>query len=80
MIVKCKPTQPDKQTCPLICFCIARMNDRTITGCGIPLWYAGMIRREQVQVEHTVRDEHGATLTGRKSAKRKKDGEHHDTV
>jgi len=61
MIVKCKPTQPEKEDCPLIRFCIARMNDRTITGCGIPLWYAGVIHREEVQVEHTV----------------KKDGEQH---
>ena len=73
MIVKCKPTQPDKQPCPLIRYCIARMNDRTITGCGIPIWYAGVIRREQVEVEHTVKG-HGTTLHGRKSAKRKKDG------
>ena len=77
MIVKCKPTQPDKQPCPMIRLCIARMNDRTITGCGIPLWYAGVIRREQVEVEHTVKG-HGTTLHGRKSAKRKKDGEAHD--
>ena len=73
MIVKCKPTLQGKESCPLIRFCIARMNDRTITGCGIPLWYAGVIRREQVEVEHTVRDRHEATLRGRK---RKKDGEH----
>lgn len=73
MIVKCNPIQPGKERCPLIRFCIARMNDRTITGCGIPLWYAGVIRREQVEVEHTVKG-HGTTLHGRKSAKRKKDG------
>lgn len=77
MIVKCKSTQPGKENCPMIRYCIARMNDRTITGCGIPLWYAGVIRREQVEVEHTVRDGHGATVKGRKSVKRK-DGDHHD--
>lgn len=71
MIVKCKPTQPGKERCPLIRFCIARMNDRTITGCGIPLLCAGLIRREQVEVEHAVMEGHGATLKGRK---RKKEG------
>ena len=77
MIVKCKPTQPGKERCPLIRFCIARMNDRTITGCGIPLWYAGVIRREQVEVAHTVWEGHGATLKGRKRTKQK-DGDHHE--
>ena len=75
MIVKCKPTQPGKERCPLIRFCIARLTDKTITGCGIPLWHAGVIRREEVQVEHTVKG-HGATLKGRKREKRKKVGEH----
>lgn len=55
MIVKCKPTQPDKTDCPMIRYCLARLTDMTITGCGIPLWYAGVIRREDIQVEHTVR-------------------------
>lgn len=77
MIVKCNPTQPGKERCPLIRFCIAQMNDRTITGCGIPLWYAGVIRREQVEVEHTVNG-HGATLKGRKRAKQKDGGNETD--
>lgn len=55
MIVKCKPTQPNKVECPLIKYCIARLNDRTITGCGMPLYEAGLILREDIMVEHTVR-------------------------
>ena len=52
--VKCKPTQPDKEQCPMIRYCLARLTDGTITGCGIPLWYAGLIKREDILVEHTV--------------------------
>ena len=55
MIVKCIPTQEGKEPCPLIKTCLARMTDKTITGCGIPLWYDGVIRRENIMVEHTVR-------------------------
>lgn len=56
MIVKCKPTKPDKEPCPMIRYCLARLTDRTITGCGIPLWYGGLIRKEDIQVEHTVKE------------------------
>lgn len=56
MIVKCKSTQPDKTDCPMIKTCLARLTDRTITGCGIPLWYGGLIKREEIMVEHTVRE------------------------
>lgn len=54
MTVKCHPTQPDKTDCPMIRYCLARLTDGTITGCGIPLWYAGLIQRADIQVEHTV--------------------------
>ena len=57
MIVKCRHTQPDKTDCPMLPYCLARLTDRTITGCGVPLWYGGVIRREDIQVEHTVRGE-----------------------
>lgn len=57
MIVKCRATKPDKTDCPMIKTCLARLTDRTITGCGIPLWYAGLINREAIMVEHTVRKE-----------------------
>ena len=54
MTVKCKS---DEQDCPFLAYCVARMNDPTVTGCGIPLWRAGVIRREQIEVEHTIREE-----------------------
>jgi hypothetical protein len=55
MIVKCTPTQPNKEPCPMIKTCLARLTDRTITGCGVPLFHAGLIRKEEVMVEHTGR-------------------------
>ena len=57
MIVKCKATSSDKTDCPMIRYCLARLNDRTITGCGVPLAYAGVIKSQDVMVEHTVRGE-----------------------
>lgn len=55
MIVKCKPTKEGKMSCPMIQYCLARLTDGTITGCGIPLYEAGLIRREEIMVEHTVK-------------------------
>ena len=57
MIVKCKPTEKDKSPCPMIRCCMARMTDQTITGCGIPLFVAGIIKKEEIMVEHTVKRE-----------------------
>lgn len=57
MIVKCKPTREDKTECPMIKTCLARLTDHTITGCGVPLAYGGLIRWQDVLVEHTVRKE-----------------------
>lgn len=57
MIVKCKATSSDKTDCPMIRYCLARLSDRTITGCGVPLAYAGVIKSQDVMVEHTVRGE-----------------------
>lgn len=57
MIVKCLPTKEGKNPCPMIRTCLARLTDRTITGCGVPLWYAGLITRQEVTVEHTVKKE-----------------------
>ena len=57
MIVKCKATSSDKTDCPMIRTCLARLTDRTITGCGVPLAYAGVIKSQDVMVEHTVRGE-----------------------
>lgn len=55
MIVKCKATKSDKTDCPMIDYCLARLSDRTITGCGVPLAYAGVIKSQDVMVEHTVK-------------------------
>lgn len=55
MIVKCKAAKADKSDCPMIDYCLARLNDRTITGCGVPLAYAGVIKSQDVMVEHTVK-------------------------
>lgn len=57
MIVKCIPTTEGKQPCPMIRTCLARLTDGTITGCGVPLAYAGLIKVSDIQVEHTVRKE-----------------------
>lgn len=57
MIVKCHPSRPDKKDCPNLPYCLARLSDPTITGCGMPLREAGLIRRDEIMVEHTVRGE-----------------------
>ena len=57
MIVKCHPTKEGKEDCPMIKYCLARLTDRTITGCGVPLYTAGLIKRDAVEVEHTIREE-----------------------
>ena len=54
MIIKCKSTEKDKEQCPMIDTCLARLADPTITGCGVPLFYYGVIDRSAVMVEHTV--------------------------
>ena len=50
MTVKC-------ESCPTLVYCLARLSDPTITGCGMPLYEAGLIRREEILVMHTVREE-----------------------
>lgn len=57
MIVKCIPSTEGKKPCPMIRTCLARLTDQTITGCGVPLAYAGLIKVSDVQVEHTIRKE-----------------------
>lgn len=54
-IVKCKATEEGKEDCPLLPYCVARLNDRTVSGCGIPLADAGLIKFSEVRVQHTVR-------------------------
>ena len=50
MIVKC-------ESCPILVYCLARLSDPTITGCGMPLYEVGILRKEEILVEHTVRKE-----------------------
>lgn len=54
-IVKCEATEEGKKDCPLLPYCIARLNDRTVSGCGMPLAEAGLIKLSEVRVQHTVR-------------------------
>ena len=41
--------------CPYKPYCIARLNDRTITGCNLPLYWSGLISKGDVVIEHTVK-------------------------
>lgn len=56
MIVKCKDNNGIGD-CPYKPYCLAAMNDRTITGCNLPLVWCGMIPQGSAVVEHTVREE-----------------------
>ena len=40
--------------CPYIKTCIARLNDRTVTGCGMALFINGLIKYDEIGVQHTV--------------------------
>lgn len=54
MIVKCKSSDPNKKNCPYLPYCLARVADPMITGCGIPLYVAGVIPKSDIQVERVV--------------------------
>lgn len=56
MIVKCKDNN-GLGDCPYRKYCLAAMNDRTITGCNLPFVWAGMIDKSDAVVQHTVREE-----------------------
>lgn len=59
MIVKCRAESEDKTDCPILPYCLARLTDRTISGCGVPLHYAGIIKQDAIMVEHTVKNSEG---------------------
>ena len=42
------------QDCPYTKTCMARLNDRTVTGCGVALFISGLIKYDEIGVEHTV--------------------------
>lgn len=54
MIVKCKSSDPNKTNCPYLPYCLARLADPMITGCGVPLYVAGVIPKSDIQVERIV--------------------------
>lgn len=41
--------------CPLFQYCIARLNDNTIEGCGLPLFLAGVVAWEDIGVKHIIK-------------------------
>lgn len=47
--------------CTMKPYCVARLNDNTITGCNILLFYRGLISKEEVVIEHTVKGGDGMT-------------------
>ena len=55
-VVSCISPKPDRKNCPYLEFCPARLTDKTITGCGVPLYRAGIIPYDAVMVEHTVKE------------------------
>lgn len=63
MTIKCKTKIEGKTGCPYVRFCFARMADRTISGCGLPLYMAGMIDKDDIMVEHTVGKEQGDDIS-----------------
>lgn len=56
MIVKCLDNN-GVGDCPYKPVCIARLTDRTITGCNLPFVWAGMLDKSQAVIEHTVTKE-----------------------
>lgn len=55
MTINCIAKTEGKENCPYLRVCLARLTDPTITGCGIPLYMAGVIDKSDIMVEHTVR-------------------------
>lgn len=55
--VTCIPCKGQDYVCEYYNFCLARMNDPTISGCGIPLWAHGQINYDAITVMHTVRSD-----------------------
>ena len=42
--------------CDLKLCCIARLNDRTVKGCGMSPYYHGLIKFEEIRVLHEVKE------------------------
>ena len=56
LIVRCKDNG-GVGDCPYKPTCIARLTDRTITGCNLPLVWEGLIDKSQAVIEHTIQKE-----------------------
>ena len=46
-------------------FCLAHLNDPTISGCTLQDYLDGLIPWSQIEVEHTIRKENKDELNGR---------------
>lgn len=55
MIVKCK-NNPGVGDCIYRLFCLASLNDRSITGCNLPFVWAGITSMADAIVVHTVKE------------------------
>lgn len=42
--------------CDLKPYCIARLNDRTVRGCGMSLYYHGLIKFEEIRVLYEIKE------------------------
>ena len=72
LIVKCLDNN-GVGDCPYKPVCIARLTDRTITGCNLPLVWEGLIDKSQAVIEHTIQKE-GEKETVPKRRKKNEDG------
>lgn len=55
--VRCKATQEGEEDCPFLHYCIPRLLDRTIKGCGLYLACEGLIAPEDIRVLHEIKQE-----------------------
>ena len=52
--IPCK--SEDGFECPYLTTCLARLTDRTITGCGVALYMKGLITYDEIRVRHTIKE------------------------
>jgi hypothetical protein len=50
------PCKSDDFKCPYYTVCIARINDRTIRGCGMALYVNGLIKYDEIGVNHLIKE------------------------
>lgn len=53
--IPCK--DKDGFECPYLVTCMARLTDKTITGCGMALYVNGLIKHDEIGIQHTVKAE-----------------------